>query len=256
MKSVKMIGFATKFYTLWNVTYETLYVQDSYGNYHTSGVRQHNNYIKNISMDRAKVEAVYPNVSIDESLRGATRSFSVDHKKDLPVEYFWFGKYNGQLIEEVLKSDLEYCKWAAKNCYSKATVDYIENHPIYVEHLAQEQREKDELLNSIIDLTPGDKVSVTFTRNGYNYDPESGEHGCWVNGWIGDIPCKVYFADCKPVYGMYPYIMPVVNGKAQRVKNKTLEVVVESALKRPLDEYRTYEYRDVEAQAIYIIKTK
>jgi hypothetical protein len=50
--------------------------------------------------------------------------------------------------------------------------------------------------------------------------------------------------------------MPVVNGKAQRVKNKTLEVVVESALKRPLDEYRTYEYRDVEAQVIYIIKTK
>jgi hypothetical protein len=228
--SYQMIGFANKYFTLWQVTKDPQYVQDAYGNYHQSHSRTSYEYVKNISMTREKVDELYPDLKFDECLRGVTSSFWNETKPAGPVEYFWFGKYYGQLIEDVLKTDIGYCKWAVENAYRDDTREYIKNHPIYVEHLRIAAEELENRLNSIMVPKPGDVVDIQFTRNGYNYSSDDiDDTSCWVDGLIGDIECAVRFPEAKVVQGMYPYIMPVINGKYRRVKGKTFSVTVEKA---------------------------
>ena len=66
---MKVIGFANKFYTLWNVTSKV--VESKY----SKDTLVTNTYIKNISMDIDKVKELYPDVEIDESLRGHSCTF-------------------------------------------------------------------------------------------------------------------------------------------------------------------------------------
>ena len=63
---MERIGFATEYYTLWDVTNENQYFTDTYGNHHLQSIRTNFCYIKNISKDLSIVEAKYPGVSIDE----------------------------------------------------------------------------------------------------------------------------------------------------------------------------------------------
>ena len=46
---MKLIGFATKYYTLWDYSEEKQYIIDAYGKYHVSGIKQIYHYNKNIS---------------------------------------------------------------------------------------------------------------------------------------------------------------------------------------------------------------
>jgi hypothetical protein len=99
----KVIGFATEYYTLWEVWSTKRYA----GNVVMNGVpppcigiNLEYFYIKNISKDIEKVKALYPGVEIDEDLRGVTRSFSRFEKIDYPLHMFSFGKCAGGSIME------------------------------------------------------------------------------------------------------------------------------------------------------------
>jgi len=46
---------------------------------------------------------------------------------------------------------------------------------------------------------------------------------CWTEAILGDTVLKVLCSGVKPVNGMYSYLMPVVNGKAQKTKGKKKE---------------------------------
>ncbi len=67
---MKVIGFAGKYYTLWEVTSSTT---DFCNGKHC--IIKSYTYLQNISFDKEKVFAMYPNIEIDEELRGRTKSF-------------------------------------------------------------------------------------------------------------------------------------------------------------------------------------
>jgi len=215
----KIIGFATQFYTLWD--YEALpqFKTDSYGNHHQTGVDHKYYYIKNVSTDLDKVKALFPNVEIDTELRG-TSSFTRNEKLDLPENYFWGGKYAGKLIDDILEVDFKYCLWSAENY----NMPYITNHPKYIAHFEAIAKAEQDEINSKELLKVGDVVELEFTRNGYNADEEYTE--CWTEANYNDVEVAVNCNGVKPVSGIYPYLMPVINGKAQKTKGKKLIITV------------------------------
>ena len=215
----KIIGFATQFYTLWDYEAVPQYKTDSYGNHHQTGVSHNYYYIKNVSTDLDKVKALFPNVEIDTDLRG-TSSFTRNEKLSLPENFFWAGKYAGKLIDDILEIDFKYCLWSAENY----NMPYITNHPKYIAHFeAIEQKKRMDIENAQT-VKPGDVVELEFLRNGYNADDNYTE--CWTEARFGETELKVLCNGVKPVSGMYPYLMPVINGKAQKTKGKKLTVTV------------------------------
>ena len=96
----KLIGFAEKFYTLWDYSTAENWSTTSDGKHYLTSVTHQYNYIKNISFDLDKVKTLYPDVEICAELRGVTRSWDKSEKIDYPSAYFPFGKLVGNLISE------------------------------------------------------------------------------------------------------------------------------------------------------------
>lgn len=225
----KIIGFATKYYTLWNYEEEQTFISDAYGNSHSTGSIHRYAYIKNVSTDIQKVKEQYPNIEIDESLRGRTQSFSYTTKNDYPLGYFWFGKYQGKLIDDIVESDFEYCIWAAQNT---DVADQIKKHPKCAAHFLaiekQQQAGEKERQAQFENCTPivvgNQKITFRSNAKWKRYVNKKPEY--YARAECNGIDLTVYLLDGKEVNGMYPYVMPVIYGKARRVKNKEIEVSV------------------------------
>jgi hypothetical protein len=228
----KVIGFANKFYTLWDYDIVPNYKMDAYGKYHVASNEHKFYYIKNISSSLDKVKKLYPDVSIDMELRG-TRSFSYNNDVELPNGYFWFGKYNGRMIDEVLDSDFQYCLWWSDN-YNNSAAIYIKNHSTYITYWEQIAKEKQDIISSATKLEVGDTVDIEFTSNGYNADENYTE--CWVSGFYGELKVFVLSPGVKYVDGRYPYLMPLINGKYKRTRGKTFQVTVAEVMSVRLDD--------------------
>lgn len=219
----KIIGFATQFYTLWNYEAVPQYKTDSYGNHHQVGIDHKFYYIKNISTDLDKAKSLYPGIEVDEELRGKTSSFQYNEKLDLPEGYFWAGKYAGKLIDEIMESDFQYCLWCAEN-YGGPAARYIASHQKYISHFAAIEKAKQDEINSKNLLKVGDIVELEFTKNGYNANEFYTE--CWTSAMYGDLDIVVNCSGVKLVHGIYPYLMPIVNGKAQKTRGKKITVTI------------------------------
>lgn len=215
----QIIGFATQFYTLWDYEVVPQYKTDSYGNHHQTGVDHKYYYIKNISTSLDKVKALFPHVEIDTELRG-TSSFIRNEKLDLPNNYFWSGKYAGKLIDEIMENDFQYCLWSAENY----NMPYITNHQKYIAHFNAIEHKKRLDIEKAQTVKVGDIVELEFVSNGYNADDNYTE--CWTEARLGETELKVLCNGVKAVTGMYPYLMPMVNGKIQRTKGKKITVKV------------------------------
>ena len=255
MKDSKMIiGFATQFYTLWNYEAVPQYRTDSYGNYHQTDINHNYYYIKNISKDLDKVKSLYPDVEINVELRG-TSSFTRNEKIDLPDNYFWYGKYAGKLIDEIIEIDFKYCLWYSENY----NMPYITNHPKFIAHFEAIENQKKLDIDNALTVKAGDIVEVEFTRNGYNawfsdngkidyINSDSGDYRCdrcWVDAKLKDVKLIIMCEGVKQVNGMYPYLMPMVNGKIQKTKGKKISVKV-------LEVFDTNIYRGIVEQKIRI----
>ncbi len=238
----KVIGFATQFYTLWDYEAVPTYRTDAYGNHHCTGVNHKYYYIKNISTDLERVKQLYPNVAIDDQLRGAVRSFDMYKQQELPENYFWGGKYAGKLVDEILISDFNYCLWAIEN-YTNKTAAYIKAHPIYMQYLADKKKAEDSLVQEHDLLIVGDEKELLFNTNGYNpfwsnngqkeyvysTDEEweaNGYDRCYASATYGDVDIEVLCSGVRQVSGMYPYLMPIISGKAQKTRGKSVKVKV------------------------------
>jgi hypothetical protein len=248
-----VIGFATQFYTLWSYRTDGVYVTDAYGNHHKTGSVTHYTYHKNVSKSIDKVRELYPNVSIDDGLRGKTRDFSIEGKQDRPSGYFWFGKYYGRLITEIASTDFGYCQWAIENTYDNELVKSIKATPEWEAHEAKLKQEEEEALVEISHIKEGQTIELTFKSNGfgawwsnngeidYGYGEEEDTyiHGydrvmtdAQIDGWDGIV--RVIHKGLKHVNGRFPYTMPMINGKCFRSKNKTVEVTISKIV------YKTY----------------
>lgn len=121
---MKAIGFAKKFYTLWDVSVETLYKEVN-GQHRPSGEKCTRSYFQNLSTDLDKAQARFTELtglsapSPDEDLKGHTRSWTT--KKDFQVYLdgeFTYGKYAGKMINEC--TDANYLRWYAEDNNNKA----------------------------------------------------------------------------------------------------------------------------------------
>ena len=226
---MKVIGFANKFYTLWEVTTETRPL----GNGH-SYLITHFTYIKNISFDKNVAIAKYPDAKIDEDLRGKTKSFQTRKEVWDNVDTFRFGKYAYESIENGPAS-LDYIAWYWDQVYgdhkdyvAKVLTDngyeirkyYINGHEY--EHLMSPEALKNEkIMNAKIaevtnKINNGDDIILHIDSNPNEY----GEI------YIDDI--KYTFDEVKEnYYDGYYYYLPALNGKGKRVKNKDIKVKIE-----------------------------
>lgn len=240
-----VIGFATQYYTLWSYRTDGTYVTDAYGKHHKTGNVTYYTYLKNVSKSLDTARELYPNLSIDEGLRGKTRSFSTKGKEEKPSGYFWFGKHYGKLVAEVAKEDFGYCQWAVENSYDNEIVESIKATPEWKDYEAKLKQEEKDALSEIDHIKEGQIIELTFRSNGFNaWWSNDGEieyiyndyedtyiHGydrvmtdAQIEGWDGTV--RVIHKGLKHVNGRFPYTMPMVNGKCCRTKNKTFEVTI------------------------------
>lgn len=227
----QLIGFASQYYTLWEYEKQPKYVTDVYGNHHLSGYEHHYYYLKNISRDIDKVKKLFPNTPIDEDLRGKHTYWVRQEQVNLPNNIFWSGKYKGRLIDEILVSDFQYCLWATGN-YNSVN-EYVAQHPIYLEYKAEQQRLDDEKMRNAGLAKVGDTITVEFTSNGYNPNDEMTQ--CWVSGVYNDVRVHILVDGFKQVGGIYPYLMPEINGKTFRTRGKTAEVKISEVISENLE---------------------
>jgi hypothetical protein len=255
--SRQIIGFASQYYTLWSVRKETIYVTDSHGNHWPSYEQTYYTFHKNISKDIEKVREIYPTLSIDEGLRGVSRSFSQKGTEDLSPEIIKFGKYYGMNISEIAEKDFKYLLWLRDNCYGYKTRDLINELPQIVEYEANLKREADERLKKTIssflkvgeyevsfEYNPGECLSHTgydisfdsdcppFVKERYDmlmkimrgdFDTVRTEPLVEQFGYIDGQRYLIVFPQYKQVNGMYPYKMGYINGKIQKTKGKTFK---------------------------------
>lgn len=233
---MQKIGFATEFYTLWDVTEEPKYFTDSYGNHWLQEIKTYYGYIQNISKDLATVKAKYPDLDIDEDLRGKNRSWSRTTQEDLTPHILKFGKYSGKPIAEVAEFDFGYILWLLENGRSE-TKRVCYELPKVIEHFAEVERKKQEAMESH-PIAESGEVEITFLSNPNWNVQENLIHDADSHNLLIDFAEKNYaeatigegnkilviFDEVKYVGGMYPYFMGVVNGKAMRIKGKTMKL--------------------------------
>ena len=116
-KTYNMIGFANKYYTLWQVTEDKNHLEYQ--------------YIKNLSFDFDVAKQKAGTELFNDKLRGRTKSFIVvrynngmeqefevdrDGIGGSSVEYALpFGKYSGQSVFDVVNNDPQYLAWMVRN---------------------------------------------------------------------------------------------------------------------------------------------
>lgn len=232
-----VIGFATEYYTLWDVIIEPIYRTDAYGKHWHVSDKYTYNYIKNVSKDIEKVERQYSEVPIDEELRGKTQSWSSEKRLPNPAPHILdFGKYNGQSIYEIVKTDIPYCLWLLENAHSFELRHIIEELPELIEYKRKLAEEREAYLSTIPRIKESGIVELTFTSNvneSHVFDQDDNEIGIFevINATLGkgsDI--RLIVPGFKWMSGSYAYPdwkMLEINGKGKRVKNKTFKVNVE-----------------------------
>lgn len=249
---MKVIGFAGKYYTLWEVSSSTVnlgngkhYITKSY------------NYLYNISFDKERALKKYPNIEIDEQLRGRTKSFKVRCEVWDNVDTFRFGKYFGKKIADV--NDIDYTTWYWENITDehKAYVSqflykngYEIRNNIYTnydgkvvssEYLVSPEDIADELAfkekqNEIIEKIQHNEVLMINPISNIDSD----------GIWVGDANVLYKFPGVTEYYYQgFVYYLPVLNGKSKRIKNKNVEI----------DKY-TFEIKDDGQIIINIINFK
>lgn len=226
--AITAIGFTNKFYTLWEITEETRPL----GNGHNYVVT-HYTYIKNISFDKETALAKYPNAIFDDSLRGKTRSWESTKEVWNNVDVYRFGKYK---YEKIDNRDLNYLAWYWNNIYEEDHKKFVEDiltangyeirtHTytryngevvsskilMTPENLETERQNNEEFNKMLAELEAGNPINVFI-----EYNPDS-------EGYYTDGNINYHFQEVKENwYSGFTYYLPVLNGKAKRIKNKNI----------------------------------
>lgn len=221
---IQAIGFANKFYTLWSIEKQPVYITDSYGKHWISGYNMKYYYHKNISFDLEKSMAAHPDLEVMEDLRGKTQSWERKSEDDLCPQIMKFGKYYGKDINELLDIDFLYIIWLCENSPFSSNGKYAMELPRVKDFFQERENAINKVLehrkNIFADLLRDGFYEFTAERN-LSISPY-GYAAIMVN--INGV--YVNFKFSKGTYSLneyngHEYGLPIVNGKAKRMKGKT-----------------------------------
>jgi len=218
--TITAIGFANKFYTLWNINEEIQHLGNG-----RSYIITHYTFIKNISFNKEVALSKYPEAILDENLRGKTISWETKKEVWDNVDTFRFGKYNGEKINET--DDINYITWYWDQVYDehKAFVGEVlksrgyeirkwdsgSEYLMSPEDLEAEKVREASMASTIAVLNRNEPFEITFDQNP-NYE-----------GYCRIEDVLYHFQQVhENYYQGYDYYLPVLNGKQKRIKNKPL----------------------------------
>ena len=247
------IGFANKYFTLWNVTNEKAF--SNCGGIFLPYNKTNFNFIRNLSMNEedALKKAVLLGVEcldIDDELRGKSGSFSVREtfpKVDTVTSFVYeFGKYKGQGISATHEE--EYLFWyfqETQNVHAKKIlinqfgfVDF-EGQLISLEHFNSINKRQ-----AVLDQIRKEKKSVGQMVS--NLDAE-GVGRIEIDGQI----VHVYFPEWKLMsYNGFEYGLPAINGKGKKIKNEFVEIEVSEKDGNNFD-FQVEKFTIIKEQIIY-----
>jgi hypothetical protein len=222
---IQAIGFANKFFTLWSIDTEPVYTTDAYGKHWLTGYNTRYTYHKNISFDLEKAKALYPTLEVQEDLRGKTNSWTAENKEDLCPQIMKFGKYYGKDINELLEQDFQYLVWICENKGYSSNGKYAKNLPKVQEHFKAIEDASNKLIN---DRNNAFEAILNAGRFEFvaerNLKINDGFAYIYVNE--GDLCITFKFEQGTFSYNEYngfTYGLPIVKGKAKRMKGKTVK---------------------------------
>lgn len=222
---IQAIGFANKFFTLWSIDTEPVYTTDAYGKHWLTGYNTYYTYHKNISFDIEKAKALYPNLEVQEDLRGKTISWTTENKEDLCPQIMKFGKHYGKDINELLELDFQYLIWICENKGYSSNGKYAKALPKVQEHF----RAIEDASNKLIE-DRNNAFEATLDAGFYEFVAErnlkinDGFAYIYVNE--GDLCITFKFEEGTFSYNEYngfAYGLPIVKGKAKRMKGKAVK---------------------------------
>jgi hypothetical protein len=166
---------------------------------------------------------------------------------DLDTARFNGGKYSGRLVLEMIAEDLGYVIWFNDNAYgahARAIQRLLRNLPLFNDAVAAkseaEKAESVRILSSIVEVgNAGDvvEVEVTVANVRLYTDEETHNEYCTIEAYIGDVQRDRWgnaFGFHKVVievdsfkkmeYRGMPYAMPVIDGKAKKLKGKIVKI--------------------------------
>jgi len=229
---MKTIGFGSKYYTLWDVTSEDVFstIQTANGDSHyKSGVNHKFVYIKNISTSLEKTMELFPELSIDETLRGKSRSFSTFEKVEYPANVASFGKYSGQTIELIASKDIEYLSWFVGETNNEQKL-LIKALPEYIAYTDKKEQERLDFFKTANTLEVGTEYTETFLfDSNLRYDAgmvdDVEEIDVYTDVMIENLALRLFFKDFSiQDYKGNKYALPTIKGKGKRVKGKNVKV--------------------------------
>jgi len=221
------IGFASKYFTLWDVSTWTEYGQGTTGTY--SYQKTQYTYYRNLSINEDKAlekakKAGVADLTVDTELFGRSgRSFY----KVSPREYvkyedtqFSYGKYCGEYFSKC--EDTNYLQWyfrdngnikAAERLVELDDYFVIENGELINQDIL-ENRNRAKVLETVL-KTQG-FIDVFVDRNVDEY------------GFLNVDGVKFHFNNIKlNWYKDWSYYRPVLKGKAKLIKNKNVRIYAE-----------------------------
>lgn len=221
------IGFAHKFYTLWTIETSPVYTTDVNGKHWLTGYDIKYFYHKNISFEIEKAKAAYPDLQIIEDLKGKTSSWTSTNKDDLCPQIMKFGKYYGKNIDELVNEDFQYVIWICENRGGTSNGKYANNLPQVINHF----KSIEDAENKII-LERENKLKQILEVGTLTFTPEKNlriaDGFAYISVDFGGIVITFKFDNYSyNEYNGFPYGLPVVNGKAKRMKGKLVTIEFE-----------------------------
>jgi len=256
---MKAIGFANKFFTLWDVQTEKRYA-DVNGQIRECGYTVNYTYYQNLSTDINKARLRFMELTgstiipePDTELRGKTSSWKrVENFSPYLDTEFSFGKYCGKTFEEV--NDPEYLYWAyCDGRLSDGNLVYAE--PImlaygYVKYQGKimTREEKKLIINAVKLQKAVDAENAAIEAAGSGIITIVMDRNISVDGFYWGYHTPIHFPRSKYMsYREFEYRLPVVDGKAKRVKGKTVELEVKMSGYNGQPMYEVIEVKSITA---------
>lgn len=233
---MKTIGFTSKYYTLWEVSKDDFTTSDGRKATKVTAV-----YIKNVSMDKNTAIAKHPDAVVDLSLHGHSSFTRIEVAPMVwDAEVFPCGQYVGQPIAEC--TDLDYLYWCIDTYHviehdddvrRAIAIDVLvasgkygrwNNRVLPIEEVTRREARAEAIAEIVMQVEEGKPVVMTSTSN-ITWNGEQPSSRTSLNValyWDADMLAEQYYAGCT-------YYLPMLNGKAKRIKGKNL-LIKEAAI--------------------------